>query len=73
MAFWHFKEVLCGRDKESFERAKGILEQNGIEYKSRLVGSHNILGGRNARTANIQYYIYVKKEDAEEAEYLLRR
>ena len=72
MAFWHWKEVLCGRDEEAFRRAKSILERAGIVYKSRLVGSHNILGIGNKGPVNIQYYLYVRKEDAEEARHLLR-
>ena len=76
MAFWDFKEVFCGRDSKAFERAKGILEQNGITFKSRLIGSHNIMGVRlsgGTQSSNIQYYLYVKKEDAEEAEFLIRK
>ena len=71
MAFWHWKEAFCGRDEDAFVRAKRNLEASGIVYKTRLVGSHSLLGIRDKGPVNIQYYIYVKKQDAEYARHLL--
>jgi len=73
MAFWHWKEVYCGRDEKAYDRVLKILKQADIPIKRRLVGGHNILGVHSGKGTNIQYYIYVQRENAEMASFLLRR
>lgn len=81
---WNQKEVFIDSDLQKFNEARDILLANGINYKYKVVDntSPSFFGtSRRARTGtfgeNINYsktyYIYVHKNDYDEAYYLLRK
>lgn len=81
---WNQKEVFVGNSSNRFNEICTILSSNGIEYKHRIVDKNtsNILGpSRRARTGTFgenmdyskTYYIYVHKNDYNNAFALLRK
>ena len=70
---WNQKEVFVGYSLQKFNEVRQILVANKIKYKHRLVNNNNTSG--RARTGtfgenmeySITYYIYVHKNDYENA------
>ncbi|MPM84351.1 hypothetical protein SDC9_131422 [bioreactor metagenome] len=75
---WNRKEVLVTNDARRFGHGMDALRDAGIKFETRAVntggGSHRrgVIGsfGEDMRLS-ILYYIYVKKGDSEQAEYLI--
>ena len=82
-----FREVYTTFSMEQFVRAKEKLEEEQIPYKARSRATDSVSRNRgigSGRTAgtfarfgermdmSTQYYIFVRKEQAEYAKYLLR-
>lgn len=73
-------EVLLTRDEKVYIDARGKLEDAGIDYQARC---RDMLRNRGARTGRgtlglrqdqmFEYVIYVRREDAERAHYILQR
>ncbi len=76
---WNRKEVLVTNEAQRFGLAMGALQKAGIKLETRTIntggGNHKsgTLGafGEDMRLS-VLYYIYVKKKDSEQAEYLIR-
>ena len=71
---WLFrkKELLTTFDRGQYDRVCGKLSDMGIPYKTKW--SSDVSGGRSRGTLgsfgqkeNIQYYVYVKQADLEQA------
>lgn len=70
---WNQKEVFVGYFLQKFNEVRQILIANKIKYKHRLVNNNNT--SRRSRTGtfgenmeySITYYIYVHKNDYENA------
>lgn len=82
--FWNQKEVLVSSSLQRFNEVRDILSANGINYKYRVVDntSPSFFGAsRRARTGTFgenmnyskTYYIYVHKNDYDNAYGLLRK
>lgn len=80
---WNQKEVFLGDSLKRFNEICVLLSSKGIEYKSRIVDKNNssLLGpSRRSRTGTFgenmsyskTYYIYVHKNDYDNAIALLR-
>lgn len=75
---WNQKEVFMGFSLQKFNEVRQTLVDNNIKYKHRLVNNHN--NSRRARTGtfgenmeySITYYIYVHKNDYDNACYVLK-
>lgn len=78
MLLWERKEVLVTNDAARFGLAQQALKDAGIGFETRIVNG----GSRNRRIGgiggfgedmrlSILYYVYVKKQDSERAEYLI--
>lgn len=76
------REVLCTNAMGEFVAVENLLKSNQIDYQKKLVGRRNA-HGFNMRTNLIgsfgermeletQYYLYVRDEDKEEADYLIQ-
>lgn len=83
IAFWNQEKLLITTDIEQQARVRGILSDNQIPYKIKLVSnrmsgqwsSENQWGadfGARRGKLETQYIIYVHKDDYEKACYLLR-
>lgn len=81
---WNRREVHIGNSLKRFNENCNILSLNGIKYDYRVVDNNgaSFLGGsRRARTGTFgenmeiskTYYIYVHKDNYEEAYELLRK
>jgi len=75
---WERKEVLVTNDTQRLGLAESALQEAGMKYETRIVNG----GSRNRRAGavggfgedmrlSVMYYVYVKKEDSEQAEYLI--
>ncbi len=80
--FWQRTEVLCTYEQERFQRTRELLTAHGIDYDVRIKsathsvvpfgrGTRNVQGNLGAQFGT-QYYVYVKKEQLEEAQFVLR-
>ncbi|WP_326514634.1 hypothetical protein [Clostridium intestinale] len=79
--FWNQREVFIGNSLENFNRAQHLLQMNNINYKIKLSSNNspNLIASRRATmgifgensTVSTMYYIYVHKNDYDEACYLL--
>lgn len=80
--FWNQREIFISNSLENFNRAQHLLQMNNIKYKIKLSSnkSPNLFAsraatmgsfGENPKVSTI-YYIYVHKNDYDEACYVLR-
>ena len=79
---WNRKEVFVGYSLEKFSKVRETLNANKIKHTYKVVDQNNkyIFGSRQARISNFgenmnyskTYYIYVHKQDYDEACAVLR-
>ena len=82
MRFWQRVEVLCTYEQDRFQRTRELLTAHGIDYDVRIKSAtHSVVPlGRGTRNVQgnlgtqfgTQYYVYVKKEQGQEALFVLR-
>ena len=78
---WNRKEVYLGLSMKEFNKVCDILAANKIQYDSRAVNHNANWSGTRGRMGSAgvtlayenQYYVYVKKQDYENAKYLLTK
>lgn len=79
LRFWQRVEVLCTYEQQRFERTRERLMAHGIDYDVRIKSAthsvvpfgHGVQGNFGTQFGT-QYYVYVKKEQEEEAQFVLR-
>ena len=81
--FWNRKEIYVGSSMKIFSEIRNILSANGIKYSYKVVNRNNSAGfsSNRARMGTFgekselayQYYIYVSKDDYENAYGLINK
>ena len=76
--YFNREEQYCGTSSQKFDVICAALEEEKIEYTTKIVnGSFGFSGGRARSNANSSagrlFYIYVPKKQIEEAAFMMNR